>query len=115
VALSAHAEAGTLSVCTDKLSEIRSPKAVISRVWGHKGDLIPESAVESIIGELQDIFARHGAGAALSAKAVFKPTKDFHTARHTLFSAEQNLEIDKVVPVSASVKTKLGRGGSYED
>jgi hypothetical protein len=35
--------------------------------------------------------------------------------RHTLFSAEQNLEIDKVVPVSASVKTKLGRGGSYED
>ena len=80
-----------------------------------KGDLIPESAVESIIGELQDLFARHGAGAALSAKAVFKPTKDFHTARHTLFSAEQNLEIDKVVPVSASVKTKLGRGGSYED
>ena len=80
-----------------------------------KGDLIPESAVESIIGELQDLFARHGSGAALSAKAVFKPTKDFHTARHTLFSAEQNLEIDKVVPVSASVKTKLGRGGSYED
>lgn len=34
---------------------------------------------------------------------------------HTLFTAEQNLEIDKVVPVSASVKTKLGRGGSYED
>ena len=26
-----------------------------------------------------------------------------------------NREIDKVVPVSASVKTKLGRGGSYED
>jgi hypothetical protein len=80
-----------------------------------KGDLIPESAVESIIGELLDLFARHGAGAALSAKAVFKPTKDFPTARHTLFSAEQNVEIDKVVPVSAGVKTKLGRGGSYED
>ncbi len=80
-----------------------------------KGDMIPESAVESIIGDLQDLFARHGVGAALSAKAVFKPTKDFHTARHMLFSAEQNLEIDKVVPVSASVKTKLGRGGSYED
>ena len=64
---------------------------------------------------MQELFARHGAGAALSAKAVFKPTKDFHTARHTLFSAEQNLAIDKVVPLSASVKTKLGRGGSYED
>lgn len=58
--------------------------------------MIPESAVESVIGELQEIFARHGAGAALSAKAVFKPTKDFHTARHTLFSSEQNLDIKRL-------------------
>ena len=43
------------------------------------------------------------------------PFAEFHTARHTLFSAEQNLEIDNVVSVNASVKTKLGRGGSYED
>jgi hypothetical protein len=48
-----------------------------------KGDMIPESAVESIIRELQDLFARHEARAALSAKAVFKATKDFHTVRHT--------------------------------
>ena len=48
---------------------------------------------------------------ALSAKAVFKPTKEFHAARHTLYSAEENMEIDKVVPVAASVKTKMGRGG----
>jgi hypothetical protein len=64
-----------------------------------KGDLIPEAAAEEIIGELQSLFARHNAGAALSAKAVFKPTKEFHTARHTLYSAEENMEIDKVVPV----------------
>ena len=76
-----------------------------------KGDLIPEAAAEEIIGELQALFARHNAGAALSAKAVFKPTKEFHTARHTLYSAEENMEIDKVVPAAASVKTKLGRGG----
>ena len=76
-----------------------------------KGDLIPEAAAEEIIGELQALFARHNAGAALSAKAVLKPTKEFHTARHTLYSAEENMEIDKVVPVAASVKTKLGRGG----
>jgi hypothetical protein len=44
---------------------------------------MPESAVESIIGELQDLFARHEARAALSAKAGFKPIKDFHTVRHT--------------------------------
>ena len=56
--------------------------------------LIPESAAEEIIGELQALFARHNAGAALSAKAVFKPTKEFHTARHTLYSVEENMEID---------------------
>ena len=80
-----------------------------------KGDLIPEASAEEIIRELQSLFARHNAGAALSAKAVFKPTKEFHTARHTLYSAEENMEIDKVVPVAASVKTKLGKGGSADD
>ena len=74
-----------------------------------KGDLIPEAAAEEIIGELQALFARHNAGAALSAKAVFKPTKEFHTARHTLYSANENMEIDKVVPVAASVKLGSGR------
>jgi len=57
-------------------------------------------------GELQALLARHNAGAALSAKA---------TARHTLYSAEENMEIDKVVPIAASVKTKLGRGGAGEE
>ncbi len=107
-----------------------------------KGDLIPEAAAEEIIGELQALFARHNAGAALSAKAGFKPTKEFHTARHTLYSANENMEIDSrarrehprqiprkrdpagaqglgkpcvnVVPVAASVKTKL-RGGTGEE
>ncbi len=46
-----------------------------------KGDLIPDAAAEEIMGELQALFARHNAGAALSAKAVFKPTKEFHTDR----------------------------------
>jgi len=31
-----------------------------------------------------------------------------------LYSAEENMEIDEVVPVAASVKTKLGRGGGDE-
>ena len=58
---------------------------------------------------------QHGAVAALSAKATVKPTKEFHTARHTLFSVAENHELDKVVPISASVKTKLGRGGSDDE
>ena len=80
-----------------------------------KGDVIPDAAVEPLLAELQELFARHGASAALSAKATIKPTKEFHTARHTLFSVAENHELDKVVPISASVKTKLGRGGSDDE
>jgi hypothetical protein len=86
-----------------------------------KGDLIPEAAAEEIIGELQALFARHNAGAALSAKAVFKPTKEFHTARHRSdfdrlqLSDLRSQLFHPVVPVAASVKTKFGRGGSAED
>jgi hypothetical protein len=64
---------------------------------------------------LVQMIDRHNAGAALSAKAVFKPTKEFHAARHTLYSAEENMEIDNVVQVAASVKTKLGRSGAGEE
>ena len=42
---------------------------------------------------------------------MFKLTKEFHTTRHTLYSTEENMETEKVVPAAASVKTKLGRGG----
>jgi len=80
-----------------------------------KGDVIPDAAVEPLLAELQKLFARHGASAALSAKATIKPTKEFHAARHTLFSVAENHELDKVVPISASVKTKLGRGGSDDE
>jgi len=75
------------------------------------GDEIPEAEAETLIGELQGLFARHNASAALSAKAIIKPTKEFHTARHTAFDRDTNLEIDRIVPVVAMVKTKLGKGG----
>ena len=80
-----------------------------------KGEAIPEAAVEPLLAELQELFARHGATSALVAKAVFKPNKEFHTARHTLFTPAQNGEIDKVLPIGASVKTKLGRGGGDDE
>lgn len=80
-----------------------------------KGDAIPEAAVEPLLAELQEMFARHGASSALVAKATIKPTKEFHTARHTLFTPEQNAALDKIAPISASVKTKLGRGGSDDE
>ncbi len=45
-----------------------------------KGDVIPDAAVDPLLAELQELFARHGASAALSAKATIKPTKEFASA-----------------------------------
>jgi hypothetical protein len=51
-----------------------------------------EAAAEEIIGELQALFARHNAGAALGARAMFKPTKKFHAVCRGLCSAVENIE-----------------------
>ena len=76
-----------------------------------KGDLIPEAAVEPLIGELKALFARHGAGAALTAKAVFNPTKDFHTARHTHCSPEETWRSTKWSPSPPACKPSSGGEG----
>lgn len=73
------------------------------------GTKIPEAAVEPLLGELQELFARHGAGDALTATQGIAPTKDFHTARHTLLSVEENAALERVCPIITAVKTK-GRG-----
>ncbi|MEA3207892.1 MAG: hypothetical protein QOE70_949 [Chthoniobacter sp.] len=70
------------------------------------GDKVPEAAVETLIAELQELFARHNASEALSAKATIKPTADFHAARHSQLTVEENLTLEKIVPIVVQVKTK---------
>ena len=66
-----------------------------------KGDLIPEAAAEEIIGELQALFARHRNNFKLGMlNFEFLQLSDFQLP---LFLP--------VVPVAASVKTKLGGAG----
>jgi hypothetical protein len=52
-----------------------------------KGDLIPEAAAEEIIGELQALFARHNAGAALSVQV----TSTLTTSNQSPLSGQQAL------------------------
>lgn len=70
------------------------------------GDKIPEASVESLVEELSALFARFNAGDALTAKSVIKPTAEFHTARHTALSVDENRAVDLICPIIASVKTK---------
>jgi hypothetical protein len=75
-----------------------------------KGDDIPEAVAADLIAELQELFARHNASGALTAKSTFKPTKEFHTARHRIFDPEKNQAIDALCTIATAVKTKLGKG-----
>jgi hypothetical protein len=70
------------------------------------GDKIPADRAEDLIGAIQNLFAEYNCPEALTFKAVIKPTPDFHTARHTALSVEENLAVELACPIIAMVKTK---------
>lgn len=69
------------------------------------GDKIPDDKADQLIADLQTLFEEHGCSEALTATACFKPTKDFHTARHSALTVEQNMAIERVAPIIPMVKT----------
>ena len=74
------------------------------------GTKIPEAAVEPLLGELQELFARHGASDALTATQGIAPTKDFHTARHTVLSIEENAALERVCPIITALTAEAALG-----
>lgn len=70
------------------------------------GDLIPAEHAQSLINELQVLFASKKATAALSAKSVLKPTPAFNVERHRIFTPEQNASINLALPIVSQIKTK---------
>jgi hypothetical protein len=70
------------------------------------GDKIPAESAQAVIDAIQTLFAEHNASEALAVKAVIKPTPDFHTARHTALSVDENMEVEMICPIVAMVKTK---------
>jgi len=73
------------------------------------GDKLPADKADTIIEGVIELFREHGASAALTAISGIKPVKDFHAARHTALTAEENMALQLICPVVAMVKTK-GRG-----
>jgi hypothetical protein len=61
---------------------------------------------DELLGKMVELFQSYSAADALSQKSVICPTPEFHTARHTALSVEQNLAIDNACPIVVSVKTK---------
>jgi hypothetical protein len=74
-----------------------------------KGELLPVDKAQDIVDEIQRVLTKHGALDALEVKEEIKPTRDYHVARHTAFTPEQNLALEEACPIVAMIKTK-GRG-----
>jgi hypothetical protein len=74
-----------------------------------KGDLVPAEHAPAVLEGIQKVLAQFGCEDALSAKETITTTSDFHVARHTIFTPQQNAELDRVLPMVKQVKTK-GRG-----
>ena len=70
------------------------------------GDAIPADRAQAVIDGLQKLFAENNASDALKAKATFKPTAEYHEARHGQLTPEQNMAAERLVPCTAVVKTK---------
>jgi len=70
------------------------------------GDKIPVDSANALIAAIQELFSEYGASDALTFKAAIKPTSEFHTARHTALSVDENLAIERVCPIVAMIKTK---------
>jgi hypothetical protein len=70
------------------------------------GDKLPQDSAQELIEDLQAIFTKYGASDALTAKSVIKPTADFHVARHTALTVDENRAVDLICPIVAAVKTK---------
>jgi hypothetical protein len=70
------------------------------------GDKLPQDHAQELINELQTLLGKFNALDALEVKESIKPTAEFHAARHTFLTPEQNLAVDQACPITAMVKTK---------
>lgn len=70
------------------------------------GELLPEGKEQAIVDQITAVLEEFNALEALDVAACIKPTKDFHTARHSKLTVDQNLLVQEVCPIVAQVKTK---------
>ncbi|HTB82243.1 MAG TPA: hypothetical protein VK742_01190 [Candidatus Sulfotelmatobacter sp.] len=70
------------------------------------GDKLPADKTQELLNKLQNLFAEYAATDALEVKEGIKPVDTFHTQRHLKLSVEQNLALEQVAPIIATIKTK---------
>ncbi len=72
-------------------------------------DKIALEKQQEFVDDLTQLLSRYNAAEAAAITSSIKPVKEFHTARHTVLSIEENVALEGVIPIVAMVKTQ-GRG-----
>ena len=67
-------------------------------------DNIPVANQPAFVGELRALCLKHGA--KLEVAKELKPRPSFFTERHVRFDPDQNMEINRAMPLITSIKTK---------
>ncbi len=66
-----------------------------------KLDDIPEELQQPFVNAILEKAAELGITSGIEAKQFIKPGPGIHEQRHTLFTPEQNLAIDQILPITA--------------
>lgn len=78
--------------------------------WGFdlkvEGDEIPPTIAPALVADLKAVFTKHGLTKALKVEKRYAPLPAFFSLRHQMFTPEQNLEINRAMPLVTQVKTK---------
>lgn len=72
-------------------------------------DQVPGDCAQEFVDELTLLLEKYKAVEAAATSSSIKPIKEFHTARHTALTVEENLALEGVIPIVTAVKTE-GRG-----
>ena len=65
---------------------------------------MPEEKQQPFIDAIVALAQEHGVTEAISVKQALQPKPGVHAQRHILFTPEQNIEIDNVIPLTAFPK-----------
>jgi len=69
------------------------------------GSQIPEAQRQAFVNDLNDLMTLYGADNAVEAKQTVAPLKDiFHVKRHTLFTPEENMKLNALIPVRTMIR-----------
>ena len=68
------------------------------------GDKIPAAKLQEVIDATVALYTKLGVLDAVDAKVVVVPNENFHAARHTILTEEQNITLQSVAPCQTQVK-----------